>query len=40
MKLKARIEGDKENIHCSAKLVDLKYILNHNPTPMKAQFLP
>ena len=27
-------------IRCSAKWVDLKYILNHNPTPIKAQFHP
>ena len=38
--LKAWIEGDIENIYCSATWVDLKHILNHNPTPMKAQFLP
>ena len=40
MKLKVRIEGDIENICCSATLVDLKHILIDNPSPMKAQFLP
>ena len=28
------------HICCSATEVDLKYIFNHNPTPMKAEFLP
>ena len=29
-----------ENICCSNTWVDIKHILNHNPTPIKAQFLP
>ena len=31
---------DIENIRCFATWGDLKHILNYNPTPMKAQFLP
>ena len=30
----------KENICCSATIVDLKHILIHNPKSMKGQFLP
>ena len=40
MKLKGRIEEDKENIYCFATWVDPKHILDHNPTSKKAQFLP
>ena len=34
------MKSNIENIYCSATLVDLKHILNHNPTPMKAEYLP
>ena len=34
------IESNIDNICCSATQVDLKYILNYNTTPLKAQFLP
>ena len=40
IRLKARIKGDRENISCSGAWVDLKHILDHNPTTKKAQFLP
>ena len=39
IKLKARFEGDIENLCCSAIGVDLEHILNQNPNPKKAQFL-
>ena len=38
--LKAKIDGDIENICCSSTWVDLKHILNHKPNPIKAQCLP
>ena len=40
IKLKAKIDGDIENVCCSVTYIDLKHILNHKPNPMKAQFLP
>ena len=40
IRLKSRIEGDKENICCFTTWVYLKHILEHNSTPKKAQFLP
>ena len=40
IKSKARIEGDIENICCSAIFVDLKHILNHNSNLIKDQYLP
>ena len=39
-KFKSRIEGDIDNICCSTLWLDLKHILNHNPNPTKARFLP